>query len=385
MNTVSPSFLFEVTCFFGWDDLVPLNQLLTAFLLGFCATLVVYKWQGDHLKSDATNSNIVSGNGNTCVNIGGSNNTNTVTIKHFKTRKCASNKPALYAPICRSSRLNTKTQASCRRLTDKLAQLSDDGLLKTCQSRIQKMFRGKTKPDFKVVLHLAETLNAINEGSFMRAYTLLNKVEKLLPSTESNVEYTLRWFHLKSLAQLREGKNAGLYLTGKALTLIDQLEPGCLSGWVLILRARLISSLVFEQQEETTEMALSKDAETLFHTAIQHAQNEFPQQMENCQSYIPQFASIGLVFLHMRFWPSLNKPKLGIPKQASPQSLEKVQKILANIDESAQTCHISKLFLMLAKASLQYGLGHDAIGDDLVKSARKLVKKHAYLRLVDCY
>ncbi|CAH1263303.1 Hypp2657 [Branchiostoma lanceolatum] len=161
-------------------------------------------------------------------------------------------------PVGKSPRMNTKTQVTCRKYIDNLAQLSAEGKIDKCHRTIQRLQKVKKDPDFQVSLRHAAVLNAINEGKFEKASCLLGEAAVLLPDTRNEDEHRLRWYHQKSLLKLQQGKHAaGIQLTEEALSLVSIMAPGCISAWLLITHAWFLTKIAADENELNDRRAAS--------------------------------------------------------------------------------------------------------------------------------
>ncbi|XP_066280410.1 uncharacterized protein [Branchiostoma lanceolatum] len=286
--------------------------------------------------------------------------------------------------VSKSPRLNTKTQVTCRKYIDNLAQLSAEGKILKCRSTIAKLLKTKTDPDSQVSLRHAATLNAINEGDFRKANRLLGEVEILLPDTRNEDEHRLRWYHQKSLIKLREGKHAaGIVLTNEALSLLDSVTPGCISAWLLINHAWFLTKVAVDEDDADERKSYMKQAEQFYQRAIEHAEREYPRQMPNFQSRVPQFAYIGLALLYLGCWQSVDNSRLGISTDVPLDDIRKANNVIAAVDKEGPVCNVSKFLLTIAKACLQYRLSNHQDAYDLAKEAKHFATEHSFSRFVD--
>ncbi|XP_019631009.1 PREDICTED: uncharacterized protein LOC109474951 [Branchiostoma belcheri] len=351
-------------------------------------------------QAETVNKTTVQGDGNISVNAG-KNSTIVINTsppvsedKHHSLRgKSGDQQPskqlqfwsedeqsAVPRPVCKSLRLNTKTQAACRKYIDNLAQLSAQGKIQKCRRTIAKLLKAKTDPDSQVSLRHAATLNAINEGDFKKANHLLGEVEILLPDVRNEAEHRLRWYHQKSLIKLREGKHAaGILLTNEALFLLDTVTPGCISAWLLINHAWFLTKIAVDEDDADDRKSLMKQAEKFYQQAIEHADREYPRQMPN----FPQFAYIGLALLYLGCWQSVNNSRLGISTDVPLEDIKKAKDVIAAVDKEGPVCNVSKFLLTIAKACLQYRLSNHQEAYDLANEAKNFATEHSFSRFVD--
>ncbi|XP_078592815.1 uncharacterized protein LOC144871334 [Branchiostoma floridae x Branchiostoma japonicum] len=385
-----------------WQHLLVLSAFLAVTALaiqqihGFLKRVSVTQ----NTQAETINNTTVHGNGNISINAG---KNSTVVINtspqvsekklHHSLRGKSSelqfadeDELVLAVPqrVCKSPRPNTKMQATCRRYIDNLAQLSAEGKILKCSCTIAKLLRTKTDPDSQVSLRHAATLNAINKGDFKKANRLLGEVEILLPDTRNEDEHRLRWYHQKSLIKLREGKHAaGIVLTNEALSLLDTVTPGCISAWLLINHAWFLTKVAVDEDNADDRKSYMKQAEQFYQRAIEHAEREYPRQMPNFQSRVPQFAYIGLALLYLGCWQSVDNSRLGISTDVPLDDIRKAKNVIAAVDKEGPVCNVSKFLLMIAKACYQYRLSNHQEAYELAKEAKNFATEHTFSRFVD--
>ncbi|XP_078592816.1 uncharacterized protein LOC144871335 [Branchiostoma floridae x Branchiostoma japonicum] len=386
-----------------WSEEWPLVLLLTAILaiqqLRFLFMKRVQAKQSDGVET--TNTTTIHGNDNININTG-NNSTVVVTTRSTNTsEECCNVKTqptpqhtcqeeenmisifsVLPKPVGKFPRLNTKTQVTCRRYMDNLAQLSAEGKIYKCEKTIERLRKVKMDPDYQVSLRHAATLNAINEGKFEKASRLLGEAEILLTDTRNEDEHRLRWYHQKSLLKLQQGKHAaGIQLTEEALSLVSIMAPGCISAWLLINHAWFLTKIAADEDNTNDRRALVKKAKTFYQQAIDHAESEYPMQMSYFQSRVPQYAKIGLAFLYLGCWQSVDSSRIGVSTDLPRDDIIKAKDIIEEVQNEGPVCNKSKVLLLLAKVCLQFRLGSYQEAYDLAEEAKKLAAKHYFWNL----
>ncbi|XP_078673359.1 uncharacterized protein LOC144912241 isoform X1 [Branchiostoma floridae x Branchiostoma belcheri] len=335
------------------------------------------------------NININAGNNSTVVvtttpiNTAG-NSTDRKTESHYNMRQEEENMffSLVQRPVGKFPRLNTKTQVTCRKYIDNLAQLSAEGKIYKCHRTIERLRKVKTDPDSQVSLRHAAALNAINEGNFERASRLLGEVEVLLPDTRNEDEHRLRWYHQKSLLKLQQGKHAaGIQLTEEALSLVSIMAPGCISAWLLINHAWFLTKIAADEDDTNDRRVLVRKAEKFYQQAMDHSESEYPTQMLYFQSRVPQYAKIGLAFLYLGCWQSVDNCRIGISTDLSWDDIRKAKDIVEEVQNEGSVCNKSKVLLLVVKACLQYRLGSYYEAYDLAGEAKKLAAEHSFWNL----
>ncbi|KAI8512498.1 Slit 2 protein [Branchiostoma belcheri] len=257
-------------------------------------------------------------------------------------------------------------------------QLSVKGRVTECSSIIAKLLKTKTDPDLQIALRHVASFNAINEGKLKKANRLLREIEAFLPETKNEAEHRLQWYPLKSLAKLREGRyDMGIVFAKEALPLVDTVAPGCMTAWMLINHAWFLTEIAAGQDDEGDRQFLLRKAEKDYQDAIDHADNEHPEQMHYFQLRVPQFAKIGLAFLYLGCRELVDSSRLEISQDVSLDNIRKAKSLIAALDKEEMVCSVSTFLLKMAKACLYYRLGSYQVAYDLAKEGKAFATKQS--------
>ncbi|KAI8504126.1 hypothetical protein Bbelb_181940 [Branchiostoma belcheri] len=332
--------------------------------------------------AETINITDVQGDGNVTVSAGSGSTVIITTCPHHvpgDEHSCTHCRAlVLPKPVGKPKRLGTKTEKSCHMYIDNLAMLTGGGKILKCRSIIAKLMKKKTDPDSQVSLRYAASLNTIYEGDFKKVSRLLREVQAILPDTVNETEHRLWWGNIKSLAKLREGKgDAGIVFAKEVLPLLDMLAPGCITAYLLINHALLLTEIAATQDDREDRQHFMKMAEKDFHHAIEHAEYEHPKQMLHSQSRVPRFAKIGLAFLYLGCKESAGNFKLGT-SNVSLDDIKRAKNVIDALDRDGMVCDSGQFQFMVAKTCLHYRLGSYQQAYDLAQEAKVFATKHSF-------
>ncbi|XP_078597359.1 uncharacterized protein LOC144873677 [Branchiostoma floridae x Branchiostoma japonicum] len=334
-------------------------------------------------QAETINITDVSGNGNITVTAG-SNSTIIIPTccsnkgEDHKGASCGTLLPVLPKPVSKPPRLNTKTEKTCHMYIDNLAMLTVEGKIPKCRNVIAKLMKTKTDPDYQVSLRHAASLNAIYEGDFKKVSRLLREASAILPKTTNETVHRLWWGNMKSLAKLREGNcDVGIVFAKEALPLLDMAPPGCLTAWMLINHALLLTEIAVTQEDDDRRF-LVKMAERDYQQAVEHAEYEPTNQMLHSQTRVPQFAKMGLAFLYLGCtFGTLVDFSLGTT-DISLEDIKRAQNLIGALERDGMACDSGRFQLMVAKVCLYYRLGSYQQALGLARKAKDFVTKHSF-------
>ncbi|XP_066280412.1 uncharacterized protein [Branchiostoma lanceolatum] len=288
--------------------------------------------------------------------------------------------PVVPKPVGKPQMLNTKTQKSCRKYIDNLAMLTSEGKILKCHSTIAKLMKTKADPDSQVSLRHAASLNAIYEGEFKKANRLLREVSAILPDTRNEAEHRLWWGNLKSVVKMREGNiNMGIVFAKEALPLLEAVAPGCMTAWLLLNHALLLTEIAAGQDDDDDRHFLVQRAETDYCHAIEHAENDHSKQMLNSQLRlrVSPYAKIGLALLYLGCGISGDISRLAISDVPLDQ-IGKAKSVIAALDRDGTVCNSTKFWLMMVKTCLHYRQGSYQQAYELAQEAKVFASEHSF-------
>ncbi|XP_019633897.1 PREDICTED: uncharacterized protein LOC109477255 [Branchiostoma belcheri] len=334
--------------------------------------------------AETINITDVHGDGNLTVNAGSGSTVIITTCPHHvhvpgEEHSCTHCK-ALVLPksVSKPKSLSTKTEKTCHMYIDNLAMLTVEGKILKCRGIIAKLMKTKTDPDSQVSLRHAASLNAIYEGDFKKVNRLLHEVQAILPETMNETEHRLWWGNLKCLAKMREGNcDAGIVFAKEALPLLDMMAPSCITAWLLINHALILTEIAATQDDREDRQFFMKMAEKDFQHAIEHTEYEHPKQMLHSQSRVPRFAKMGLAFLYLGCKESADNFRLGT-SDVSLDDIKRAKNVIDALDRDGMVCDSGQFQFMVAKTCLHYRLGSYQQAYEQAQEAKVFATKHSF-------
>ncbi|CAB4040355.1 Hypothetical predicted protein [Paramuricea clavata] len=187
---------------------------------------------------------------------------------------CNSGSSSIPFAIPKVSPRNTKCRAFCRRITDYMEQLIQDGDFDKLQTFASKMcLKNKVFPeaDIEVAVHFMLALGAYRRREFVEAYDKLDKASSLITATGNAGEFEVQRLHLLACFRRGEGEYDTSYeVTYGGLQEIEGMSPGWHTAWVLNDAGYLFSILAGEERNEDVRKSLEQQAISLYTKAIDH-------------------------------------------------------------------------------------------------------------------
>jgi hypothetical protein len=187
---------------------------------------------------------------------------------------CNSGSSSIPFAIPKVSPRNTKCRTFCRRITDYMEQLIQDGDFDKLQTFASKMcLKNKVFPeaDIEVAVHFMLALGAYRRREFVEAYDKLDKASSLITSMGNAGEFEVQRLHLLACFRRGEGEYDTSYeVTYGVLQEIEGMSPGWHTAWVLNDAGYLFSILAGEERNEDVRKSLEQQAISMYTKAIDH-------------------------------------------------------------------------------------------------------------------
>ena len=187
---------------------------------------------------------------------------------------CDSGSSSIPFTIPNVSPPNTKCRTFCRRVTDYMEQLIQDGdfhKLETFASRVCPNNKVFPEADIEVSIRFMLALGAYRRREFVEAYDELEKASSLVTSTGNADEFQVQRLHLLACFFRGEGEYDKSYqVTYDALQKIQGISFGWHTAWVLNDAGYLFSILAGEERNEEVRNSLKHQAISLYTKAIDH-------------------------------------------------------------------------------------------------------------------
>ncbi|XP_078673376.1 uncharacterized protein LOC144912248 [Branchiostoma floridae x Branchiostoma belcheri] len=267
-------------------------------------------------------------------------------------------------PLQPTARPHTKKQKLCRKLLDRLDQLSARGALKKCKESINRLLRCTRDSDCRATLWIAAAACFINGGKMKNAGKALCHVTGLLDQTENSSEHKLARDYYQSLIDLREDRyDHGVRVIMMALYDIQMKQVGHVRALIMINLGWLYTKMAQLEQDHHKQAELIKDAKESFGRAIDDSgqedeEEEFPGQLQDKKTRICQCAWIGGVYLRLRCWcsalPDGNNTNQGTTDEIPEEDITEAQQILFSLEDREPLCGICEVLYHLAQAHMCY-------------------------------
>ena len=170
---------------------------------------------------------------------------------------------------------NSTSRTLCRRITDFMEQLIQDGNFEDLQrfaSKVEmcKSFHGA---DIEVLVRFMLALGAYRRRNFNGAYEELTKASSLIASTKNSTEFDIQRLHLLACFQRGEGDYDKSYkVTYGGLQEMERISPGWHTAWMLNDAGYLFNVLAGDERNPEVRKSLKQQALSLYTKAIAHTQ-----------------------------------------------------------------------------------------------------------------
>lgn len=169
---------------------------------------------------------------------------------------------------------NTKSRKLCRRITDYMEQLIQDGdfnKLQSFASTACHSCKSFQEADIEVAVRFMLALEAYRRREFEEAFAELGKASSLITSTENPSEFEIQRLHLLACFRRGEGVyNESYEVTYGGLQKMEGISPGWHTAWMLNDAGYLYSILAGEERNQEVRRSLKQQAVKLYTKAIEH-------------------------------------------------------------------------------------------------------------------
>ena len=181
----------------------------------------------------------------------------------------------------------TKSRRMCRKITDFMEQLIQDGnfdQLKSFASKSRDMCKTFCDADIEVAVRLMLALGAYRRRQFEIAYEELAKASCLITSTENPAELEVQRLHLLACFLRGNGEHSESYkVTCGGLQEMEMIPAGWHTAWMLNDAGYLFSILAGGERNGEVRKSLKQQAVTLYTKAIAHTSAIGKDATESCE------------------------------------------------------------------------------------------------------
>lgn len=194
--------------------------------------------------------------------------------QNSETDICDPELPTIPATMPQITPRMTKSRRMCRKITDFMEQLIQDGefdKLKNFASKSRDMCKTFCDADIEVAVRFMLALGAYRRREFEEAYKELAKASCLITSTENPTEFEVQRLHLFACFLRGEGEHSKSYeVTCGGLQEMEKIPAGWHTAWMLNDAGYLFSILAGGERNGEVRKSLRQQAVTLYTKAIAH-------------------------------------------------------------------------------------------------------------------
>lgn len=259
---------------------------------------------------------------------------------------------------------NSKTTRLCRRITDYMEQLIQDGDFDNLLAFSSKICKNnaQTSADIEVAVRFMLALGAYRRRMFEDAYEELNKASSLIIFTENSVEFEVQRLHLLACFCRGENKHDTSYeVTYGSLQKIETVVPGWHTAWTLNDAGYLFGILAGEERNQEVKKSLKKQAISLYMKAIDHSlavdkQLDDGNDVSVLKSNLLHRCHIRLAMLHLGCKPLTNDDDES--EEVTDKDIEIAISSILVVEKSSLKgdllTDVNECYLYLVKSDLSY-------------------------------